>query len=93
MGLLENGDDAAVGQAYPYQDFNNIKNNWQRAAPQVNVNLTTPQPGMIVSDSDDNRLWHKLVAAGFEELLQAGGVVTYENEVVCFEGEIVTCGI
>jgi len=48
---------------------------------------------MIVSDSDDNRLWHKLVAAGFEELLQAGGVLTFENEVLCFEGEVLTCGI
>ena len=90
MGL-EDGDDAAVGQAYPYQDFNNIKNNFSQDAPQVN--LTSPQPGMTVSDNVDNRFWHKLVAAGFAELLQAGGVVTYENEVICFEGEIVTCGI
>jgi len=91
MGL-EDGDDAAIGQAYPWQDFNNIKNHFQEnPAPQVN--LSNPQPGMIVSDSDDNRLWHKLVAAGFEELLQAGGVLTFENEVLCFEGEVLTCGI
>lgn len=90
MGL-EDGDDAATGQAYPYQDFNNIKNNYSQNAPQVN--LASPQPGMIVSDSNDNRAWHKLVAAGFAELLQAGGVVTYENEVVCYEGEVVTCEI
>lgn len=88
---LEDGDDAALGQAYAYQDLNDMKNHYSRAAPQEE--LTSPQPGMIVSDNVDNRLWHKLVAAGFAELLQAGGVVTYENEVVCYEGEILTCGL
>ena len=90
MALID-GDDAAIGQAYPYQHFNRIKNSFSQDAPQVN--LTSPQPGMTVSDNIDNRLWHKLVAAGFEEILQAGGVVTNEGEVVCNEGEIVTCGI
>ncbi len=85
---LEDGDNAAIGQAYPYQHFNRIKNNWSQDAPQEN--LSNPQHGMVVSNNVDNRLWHKLVAAGFEELLQAGGVLTFENEVLCFEGEVLT---
>ena len=89
MALID-GDDAVNGRAYPYQHFNRIKNNWSQDAPQVN--LTAPKSGMIVKDTTDNRLWHRL-AAGYEEILQAGGVVTNEGEVVCNEGEIVTCGI
>jgi len=89
MALI-NGDDAVNGRAYPYQHFNRIKNNFSQDAPQIN--LTNPQRGMTVSDNVDNRLWHRL-AAGYEEILQAGGVVTNEGEVVCNEGEIVTCGI
>ena len=89
MALID-GDDAVNGRAYPYQHFNRIKNNFSQDAPQIN--LANPQRGMTVSDNVDNRLWYRL-AAGYEEILQAGGVVTYENEVVCFEGEIVTCGI
>lgn len=88
---LEDGDNAAIGQAYPYQHFNRIKNHFQQDAPQEN--LTNPQPGMIVSNNVDNRLWHKLVAAGFEELLQAGGLLIWENDILCFEGEVLTCGI
>ena len=90
MALID-GDDGAWGDCYPYEHFNRIKNNWSQDAPQIN--LGNPRPGMIVSDNVDNRLWHKLVAAGYEEILQAGGVVTNEGEVVCNEGEIVTCGI
>ena len=90
MALI-NGDDAINGRAYPFEHFNRIKNHFQQDAPQEN--LTNPQPGMIVSNNVDNKLWHKLVAAGFAELLQAGGVITYENDVVCYEGEVVTCGI
>jgi len=90
MALID-GDDGVWGSCYTFEHFNRIKNAWQQSAPQIN--LANPQPGMIVSDSDDNRLWHKLVAAGFEELLQAGGVLTFENEVLCFEGEVLTCGI
>jgi len=90
MALID-GDDAVNGRAYPYQHFNRIKNNWSQDAPQVN--LTAPKSGMIVKDTTDNRLWHKLVAAGFEEILQAGGVLTFENEVLCFEGEVLTWGL
>ena len=90
MALID-GDDAVNGRAYPYQHFNRIKNNFSQDAPQIN--LGNPQPGMTVSDNVDNRLWHKLVAAGYEEILQAGGVLTFENEVLCFEGEVLTWGI
>lgn len=90
MALID-GDDAALGQAYPYQHFNRIKNHFSQDAPQEN--LANPQPGMVVSDNVDNRLWQKKVAAGFAEVLQAGGIVTYENDIVCFEGDIVTCGL
>ena len=90
MALID-GDDGAWGDCYSYEHFNRIKNNWQQAAPQES--LGNPQPGMIVSDNVDNRLWHKLVAAGFEELLQAGGVLTFEDEVLCLEGEVLTCGL
>jgi len=89
MALID-GDDGDWGDCYPYEHFNRIKNNFSQDAPQIN--MTNPQRGMTVSDNVDNRLWHRL-AAGFEELLQAGGVLTFENEVLCFEGEVLTCGL
>lgn len=92
MALIS-GEDGIWGSCYSFEHFNRIKNNFSQDAPQEGVILTDPQPGMTVSDNVDNRLYHKLVAAGFAELLQAGGVVTYENDVVCYEGEVVTCGI
>lgn len=89
MALID-GDDAISGRYYPYQHFNRIKNNWRQAAPKTNV--TNPQPGMIESDSDDERVFHKR-DTGFGELLQADLVLISEGEVLCGEGEILTCGL
>ena len=92
MALID-GDDAVWGSCYTFEQFNRIKNHWSQNAPQVSLILSLVA-GMIVSDNVDNRLWHKLVGAGeIEEILQAGGVLTFENEVLCFEGEVLTCGL
>lgn len=41
---------------------NHIKNNWRQSDPQTA--LTQAQPGMIASDADDDKLYHKLGAGG-----------------------------
>lgn len=89
MALID-GDDGSWGDCYPYEHFNRIKNNWSQDAPQEN--LGNPQPGMIVSDSTDDILYHKLVAAGFNQIVQAEFVLVGDGEVLCGDGEILTCG-
>lgn len=77
MALID-GDNAEIGQKYPWQHFNRIKNNWRQAAPKTSV--TNPQPGMVESDSDDERVYHKRTA-GFGEILQADFVLIADGEI------------
>lgn len=51
MGLID-GDNFVNGSILSYQEMNRIKNNWRAAAAPANI-----QPGMIFSDSDDDRTW------------------------------------
>lgn len=86
---LKTGDNMISGTKGGYQFFNRIKNAFRQSGPKVAV--STAVPGMRVSDSDDNRLHHCVVAGTtWYEILQAEVVVCMDNEVVCFDNEIVT---
>jgi len=63
------GANLVRGFKYPFQLFNRIKNNWRQSDP-LSV-LTSAQPGMIASDSDDDKLHHFIgQSPGHDEILQ-----------------------
>lgn len=66
--MSENGSDYIQDFRYGYEDANEDKNHNRMSDPITN--LASPQPGMIVSDSDDEKLYHRLAAA-WDEILQA----------------------
>ena len=66
--MSEDGSDYIQDFRYGFEDANEDKNHNRMADPITN--LASPQPGMIVSDSDDEKLYHRL-AASFDEVLQA----------------------
>jgi hypothetical protein len=61
---LSNGDEAVSGDRFAFQQYNRLKDNWR--GPTLPTNA---QPGMIFSDSDDDKLWHVL-GSGEDEILQ-----------------------
>ena len=68
MGYKE-GEDLVVNFKYPFQHFNRIKNHWRQSGPKAA--LTDAVPGMLVSDEDDDKLWHKTGdSIGWDEALQ-----------------------
>lgn len=87
---LRDGDDAINGKFFPFQMYNRFKNWWFQAAPKENI--SNPQAGMTVHDSNDERL-HVKRAAGWGEILQADYVLTYEGEILIFEGDVLTWGL
>jgi hypothetical protein len=66
MALID-GDDFVDGSLLSYQEGNRLKNNWRDSTAPSN-----PQPGMLFSDEDDDKLWHYGVASGTDpdEVLQ-----------------------
>jgi len=68
MGYKE-GADLGLNFKYPFQHFNRYKNNWRQSG--VVAALTDAQPGMIGSDSDDDKLYHFTgLSPGSDEILQ-----------------------
>jgi len=68
--MSENGTDYTRDQKYTYQDGNEDKNHNRQSDPKDN--LSDPQPGMIVSDSDDEKLHHRRAdSQAWDEILQA----------------------
>jgi len=57
------GEDADHLVEFPHTIYNKIKNHWRGAVAPANI-----QPGMIWSDSDDDKLYHHGVAD--DEILQ-----------------------
>jgi len=69
MGLKEGGL-ATVDWKFPWQQYNRILTHFHQAG--VKSDLTDAQPGLIASDSDDQRLWHKTSdSLDWDEILQA----------------------
>ena len=68
MGYRE-GANLVLDFKYPFQHFNRIKNHWHQSDPVTA--LFDAQPGMIASDSDDEKLYHFTgQSPGFDEILQ-----------------------
>jgi len=66
MALID-GDDFVDGNKLSFQQKNRMKNNWRDASAPSN-----PSPGMLFSDSDDDKLYHRGAAAWYE-IFQSGG--------------------
>jgi len=67
--LLLGADYDGVGEGYCSTLINYMKNHWRMSDPCTN--LTLAQPGMILSDEDDNKLYHVTdLSAPCEEILQ-----------------------
>jgi len=73
------GEDYEGWEGFCDTLVNYLKNNWRMSDPVSTLSLA--KPGMIASDSDDNKLWHRVdVASGYcwqsgapewDEVLQA----------------------
>jgi len=66
--MPQDGSDFANGYVAGYQDLNEIKNHYRAAAAPSSI-----QPGMLHSDSDNDKLFHATGGSGapLEEVLQA----------------------
>lgn len=86
---LEKGQDMVGGEAYCDAIYNMIKNHFRQSDPTDPANMDSPQPGQILSDSDDNNLWH--VVGGVREFnkILTGEIICAGNEVVCADNEVV----
>lgn len=83
MGL-EDGDDAVLDNYYPFQQYNRIKNHWRQSDPIANI--SNPQDGMIVSDEDDDKLYHKVSdSVAYDEVLQE----TLSNDTTPIFGNLI----
>lgn len=94
LAQLQQGDDMEGGESYCDDIYNRIKNHFRSADPCVA--LTLLRLGMLLSDSADNRLQHRVEVAGVPkciEVLQAPHVVCVDNMVVCIDNEVVTAPV
>jgi len=97
------GDNFVDGAILSYQQANRMKNNFRGASEPTNI-----QPGMLFSDSDDDKLYHEGAAAA-EQILQETrsrdadaelrDIIVRGLNIVCddegatfHEGEVVTAG-
>ena len=93
MGL-ETGIDYVDGSIGSFQQQNREKNHWRGSAAPSSI-----QPGMIFSDSDDDRIYHAGLSSALEEILQATRSravtpqFTYLNvkgiDIVCLDNQVV----
>lgn len=88
---IPKGTNLVAGNRLSFQQITRMKNDFRIAA--VLVEIDDAQPGMALSDSNDNRRYHVVLVGGSTEafeILQAECVVVLENEIVCFNNEVVT---
>jgi len=84
---LEDGEDMEGGESYCDTIYNQVKNHFHQSDPKTNV--ANAVDGSILSDSDDNELWH--VVGGVLEFnrILTGEIICAGNEVVCADNEVV----
>jgi len=80
MADIKKGADMVVDECLSYQQYNRIKNHWRQADPRTNLDEATT--GIIMSDSNSNKLYHVTATGVFLELLQ-GEILCGDNEVLC----------
>jgi len=67
LDQLQNGDDMEGGESFCDDIYNNLKNHWRAnygGDPCASGGLDYPQPGMIISDEYDNKLYHVTMDSG-----------------------------
>lgn len=84
---LKEGEDMEGGESYCDTIYNIIKNHFRESASIINV--TDAVAGMILSDSDDNNLWHVVGGARLFNRILTGEIICADNEVVCADNEVV----
>lgn len=84
---LKDGQDMVGGESYCDTIYNIVKNHFREADSKVNV--TDAVVGMILSDSDDNNLWHVVGGAQLFNRILTGEIICADNEVVCADNEVV----
>lgn len=87
LAQLEDGQDMEGGESYCDTIYNMIKNHFRQSDPKTNV--AAPVEGMIVSDSDDNNLWHYVGGVRVWNRILTGEIICAGNEVVCADNEVV----
>ena len=65
------GANFTDGDKLGYQDLNEVKNNYRGATEPASI-----QPGMLFSDSDDEKLYHRQAAAS-KRLMQENDVMEF----------------
>jgi len=84
--MSENGTDYTSGHLYAKEDANEDKNHNYSSDPRVN--LSDPQPGMILADSA-GRFYMVLAGPTFKEIHQGGEIICYQADVITYENEVV----
>lgn len=87
LAQLQDGEDMKGGESYCDTIYNIIKNHFREADPKTNV--TDAVPGMVLSDSNDNNLWHVVGGVRLFNRILTGEIVCADNEVVCADNEVV----
>lgn len=88
---LKKGADGQANQYYPYQHFNRIKDHWRRSDP-VSF-YTDAVPGMIMSDADDEKLWHITDdSLGADEILQENESYDAEPVFAALQLDVIETG-
>jgi len=78
MADLLEGYDSEGSEDFCEDVYNLVKNHWQQSDPIAN--LAGKESGMILSDSDDEKLYHIIdTSPGFDEILQAN--FSYDTDV------------
>jgi len=86
LAELENGEDMEGGESYCDTIYNQVKNHFRQADPRTNV--TDPADGMILSDSNDNELWHRVGGVNLFNRILQGEILCADNEVLCADNEV-----
>ena len=66
LARIQNGDDMEGGESFCDDVYNNLKNHWRDnygGEPCGSAALEYLQPGMIISDEYDDRLYHIILAS------------------------------
>lgn len=94
MADLSTGANAAGDERFGSCEYNTLKNHFRSAGPCVA--LAGLVVGMLLSDSNDNRLHHFVSVGGSDichEVLQAPHVICVDNQVVCVDNEVLTTAV
>jgi len=107
MGYKE-GEDLGLDFMYPYQHFNRIKNNWRQSGVTAALTDAVPGMTGSDEDDDRYwhkleaaGIWDEILQAAsshdadpkFHDLTVSGiNILTHDNEVLVFEGDVLTYG-